>query len=102
MAASNAVKEALWLKMLLKDLGITTGAMMINCDSQGALSLLKNPIASVRTKHIDVMHHFARERVARKEVCFEYCSTEFMVADGLTKPLPTSRFQFCCPGMGVV
>ena len=71
-------------------------------DSQGALNLLKNPIASVRTKHIDVMHHFARERVAFKEVRFEYCSTEFMVADCLTKPVPISKLQFCCSGMGVV
>ena len=102
MAASNAVKEALWLKMLFKNLGITTGAMNINCDSQGALDLLKNPIASVRSKHIDVMHHFARERVLRTEVCFEYCSTEFMVADCLTKHLPASKFQFYCSGMGVV
>ena len=102
MAASHAVKEALWLKLLLKNLGITARAMEIKCDSQGALNLLKNPSASVRTKHIDVMHHFARERVARKEVKFEYCSTEFMVADCLTKPLPITKFHFCCSGMGVV
>jgi len=42
-----------------------------------------------------------RERVSRKEVCFAYCSTDEMVADGFTKPLPVSKFRFCLSGMGV-
>ena len=102
IAAAQAVKEALWLKKLLSGLGVKTGAMRINCDSQGAIRLLKHPIASNRTKHIDVVHHFARERVARKEVCFEYCNTGAMVADFLTKALPIGKFKFCCSGIGLV
>ena len=102
IAAAHAVKEALWLKKLLSGLGVKTGAMRINCDSQGAIRLLKHPIASNRTKHIDVVHHFARERVARKEVCFEYCNTGAMVADFLTKALPIGKFKFCCSGIGLV
>lgn len=90
------------LKTLLCNFGVKPGIMKIYCDSQGAIKLLKNPIASVRSKHIDIMRHFARERVSRKEVCFEYISTEFMVADCFTKALPVRKFKFCCSGMGVV
>ena len=78
------------------------GAQKIYCDTQGAIKLLKHPTASIRSKHIDVLHHFARDRVMRKEVSFEYCSTESMVADCFTKPLPIGKLKFCCEGMGVV
>ncbi|GAQ93029.1 hypothetical protein KFL_012600010 [Klebsormidium nitens] len=36
----------------------------------GGIRLLKHPIASQQSKHIDVIHHFARKRVVRKEVDF--------------------------------
>ncbi len=42
---AQAVREALWLKRLLGDFGIKVGAMPIYTDSQGALKLLKHPIA---------------------------------------------------------
>ncbi len=58
---------------------------------QGAISLTKNPTQHARTKHIDVQHHFVRERVENGEVTFEYCSMEEMVADVLTKALPKER-----------
>ena len=91
MAAAQAVKEALWLRTLLCNFGIKVGAMKVYCDSQGAIKLLKHPSASIRSKHIDIIHHFARERVYRN---FEFISTEKMVADCLPKALPMGNSSF--------
>ena len=101
MAAAQAVKEALWLRKLMMDLGKPLETVELHSDNQAALSLLKNPIASARSKHIDVIYHFARERVARKEVKFDYCRTDKMIADIMTKALGEKQFTACCKGMGL-
>src|SRR5260221_677455 len=46
-----------------------------------------------RTKHIDIKHHFLREKVQAGQVRVEYLSTEEQPADLLTKPLPIARFE---------
>ncbi len=93
MASTQATKEAIWMTKLMKELGYMKEkkAMVIRCDNQGAISLTKNPTQHARTKHIDVQHHFVRERVENGEITFEYCSTEDMVADVLTKALSKER-----------
>jgi hypothetical protein len=91
MAAAAAVKEALWLRKLCESLDIPITTMKIMCDNQSAIKLLRNPIFSVRSKHIDVAHHFARERVQSKEVEFSYVPTTEMVADVLTNV----ELRFC-------
>jgi hypothetical protein len=101
MAAASAVKEALWIRKLLDDIGIKTATIEIKGDNQSALKLLRNPISSMRSKHIDIVHHFARERVVRKEVNFTYVSTDKMLADVLTKPLSETKHKECCSGMGL-
>ena len=100
MAAASAIKEGLWLRKLFNDLGLTT-TIIINADNQSAIKLLKNPVFSMRSKHIDVVYHFARERVARGEVSFKYIRTDNMVADSLTKAVPAYKFAYCRSGMGV-
>jgi hypothetical protein len=95
------LKEALWFRKLGVDLGLELGHVQIYCDNQGAIQLLKHPIASQRSKHIDMIHHFARERVARKEVNFVFCRTEDMKADILTKALAPGKFKKCRKEIGI-
>jgi hypothetical protein len=87
MAAAAAVKEALWLKTLIAELDWGTGCIEVQGDNQAAMHILQNPVVSQRAKHIDVVHLFVRERVARGEVKFAYCSSENNVADIFTKAL---------------
>lgn len=101
-ATAAAVREALWLRKLVVDLGLSESAVKIQIDSQGALSLGNNPITSARSKHIDVQHHIVRERVNSGEVQLEYCPTEWMVADALTKALGEVKFKRCRDAMGLV
>ncbi|GAQ93461.1 hypothetical protein KFL_015490010 [Klebsormidium nitens] len=49
----------------------------------------------VRSKHNDVIHQFARERMARKEVAFAYCKTEDMKADNMIEALAPGKFEEC-------
>ncbi|GAQ84618.1 hypothetical protein KFL_001980010, partial [Klebsormidium nitens] len=101
MSAAQSVKEALWFRKLGGDLELDFGTVLIYCDNQGPIRLLKHPIASQRLKHIDVIHHFARERVARKEVAFAYCGTEDMKADIMTKALAPGKFKKCKSEIGI-
>ncbi len=93
MTNTQATKEATWITKLMMDLGYMEEkkVMVIWCDNQGAISLTKNPTHDARIKHIDVQHHFVQKRVENGEVWFEYCPTEHMVVDVLTKALSKER-----------
>jgi hypothetical protein len=101
MASAASVKEALWLRQLLSDLHLPTGTLIMNGDNQGALALVKNPVISPRSKHIDVRYHFLREHVAKGEVYFQYINTGEMIADSLTKAVPLDKHNFCRYSMGI-
>ena len=55
----------------------------------------------MRSKHIDVVYYFARERVARRDVEFSCVNTNEMLADMFTKPVPGKKLQVCSGGIGV-
>jgi hypothetical protein len=91
MAASQAAKEALWLRALLRELGMRSTSPTTLCsDSQGSFALSRNPEHHARSKHIDIRHHFIREQVAAGSINVVYVPTEDMAADVLTKPLSRS------------
>jgi hypothetical protein len=93
---TQAAKEAVWLRSLLKELNPveqTPYATIIYCDNQGAISLAKDPKFHPRTKHIAIQHHWVREKIADQEVDLQYVETNRQIADGLTKALPKDTFE---------
>jgi hypothetical protein len=101
MAASYAAKEAMWLRKLATDLDLDSTTTVIFGDNQASIRLIKNPISSMRSKHIDIMYHFTRELVARNEIKYQYISTDAMIADVLTKAVPEGKHRVCMKGMGI-
>ncbi len=65
MAATKAVKKAIWLKGLVSNLGLQHGDTLVFCDSQSAMHLTKNQMYHERPKHIDVRYHFICENVSQ-------------------------------------
>ncbi|KAH9646639.1 hypothetical protein KPL70_024932 [Citrus sinensis] len=100
-AAAEAVKEAIWLKGMLKELGIDQRSIVINCDSQSAICLSKNQTHHERTKHIDIKLHFIRLEVLRATVKLQKIHTDKNVADILTKPVTTAKFKLCLELAGI-
>ena len=102
MAASNATKEAIWLQVLLEDLGYPQlHTTVIHTDNQGCIALAQNPVAHSWAKHIDIWHHFLCKCIERKEIDLSYCSTKDMVADIFMKALPHEAFTKFCSTLGV-
>ncbi|KAH9687881.1 Integrase catalytic domain-containing protein [Citrus sinensis] len=94
-AATEAVKEALWLQGLMRELGVKKKTVTVYCDSSSALHLCRNPAHHERTKHIDIKFHFIRNEVSKGAVKMSKVHTYENPADMLTKVVTTAKFKVC-------
>ena len=114
IAQTEAACEAVWIRGLLGELGVLetleedgylktiSPPRRIFADNQGAIKLTSNPEYHQKTKHIPIKYHKSRELVKDGSIIFDWVPTQEMVADGLTKPLDTTKFrEFVCM-MGMV
>ena len=89
-----AVKEAIWLRGLLSEMGIEVeGPTNIHTDSQAALQMLLSKALHKRTKHIMLRIAFVIDEIAQGNVLPVYIKTTENLADGLTKSQPRILFQ---------
>jgi hypothetical protein len=102
MATTHASKEAVWLQRLCSGIGLVQQALILDCDSQSAIFLAKNPTYHSKTNHIDVQYHFVRDMVEEKKVLLEKFDTLKNVADSLTKSISIEKFSRYRETMGIV
>ena len=102
IVAIEVVKEGLWLKGMINELGINQKVVVIHYDSQSTLHLMKNHAYHERTKHIDVQMHFIWDIFARGFVVMKKICTKSNTVDMLTKVLPSNKFKPYLSMIGVV
>lgn len=101
VAATPAVKEIVWLKRFIEELGfkVNTRGLLL-CDSQSAIRLVKNPEFHQRTKHIDIRFHFIREKLQDQLFEIVYVDTDNQKADLFTKALAKDKHKRLCKALG--
>ena len=96
MATTQAIKEAIWLQKLLRELDNTIHcdvSTKIWSDNQGSIALAMNLMGHSRSKHIDIQYHFIQAQLAQSVIALGYIFTNNMVADGPIKALPKNLFR---------
>lgn len=94
-AATMAAQECVWLKRLIKDMFHKVDyVVQIKCDNENAIKLASNPVFHARTKYIEILRHFVREKVLSEEIELINVRTNAQVADIFTKALEKSKFQY--------
>ena len=91
----KGVKEVIWLKGMIGELGITQKCVKIHCDSQSVTNLANHQVYHERTKHIDIHLLFVIDMIESKEIVVEKMASEENPADVFTKSLPRSKFKHC-------
>ncbi|KXJ81159.1 hypothetical protein RP20_CCG021492 [Aedes albopictus] len=100
---SRATQEAVWWRGLRRELFGFQDAIPISCDNRSALCLADKEIGySPRTKHIDIRHHFVREKLNDGTIQLQHVGSDSQKADVLTKPVPIVKFVGAAKELGLV
>ena len=96
----HGMKEVLWLRSLLSEtFGPIATATTLFSDNQAAIALAHDHQYHSRTKHINMRYHFIRWVIEKGSLRLIYCSTNDMVADTLTKALPSTKVKHFTAGL---
>ncbi|MGL5995488.1 MAG: Ty1/Copia family ribonuclease HI, partial [Pseudomonas proteolytica] len=101
-AMKEVTKEMIWLKALLKDLGIhETKPMSLYCDNQAAIHIALNPVFHERTKHIEVDCHFIRGKIQDGLITPKFVRSGDQMADIFTKATSLSICKYIHDKIGL-
>ena len=86
--------EALWLRLLLLDLGyLSRQSIGLYCENKAACDIAHNPVQHDHTKHVEVDRFFIKEKLDEKIVELPKIRSEDQLAHILTKVVSSGVFS---------
>ncbi|KAH9802373.1 Integrase catalytic domain-containing protein [Citrus sinensis] len=104
VAASEAAKEAVWLRKFLQDLEVVpavTAPLKLFCDNSGVVAQSKEPRNHKKQKHIERKYHLIRDIVQRGDVEVTQIASQQNFADPFPKAIPGKPFNLHLESMGM-
>ena len=92
IAANECVKDILWLRGILGEIGFTIPPTPVYEDNQATIAMIKNHVVSARNRHFCIHMTWLREQASTKLVVFKYVSSKENIADIFTKLLAQPQF----------
>jgi hypothetical protein len=91
----NKLPDIVWTRYFVEFQGYDIDECVVFQDNMSALSLEKNGwiSSSKRTKHIKAKYFLIKDYYESGEIDLQYCPTDIMWADVLTKPLHGQKFR---------
>ncbi|GKC84038.1 hypothetical protein Tco_1139755 [Tanacetum coccineum] len=71
-------------------------------DNESTICIVKNLVFYLKTKHIEIRHHFIRDSNEKKLIQMIKIHTDRNVADLLTKAFDLERFQYLIESIGML
>ena len=103
VALCLAAQEGIWMLRLIGELfGKEMNILSIADDNQACIKMTKNPGYKGRAKHIDIKFHFVKDLVKEGKLQVYHVSSEKMLADGFTKPMPRERHNNLIQQIGMI
>ena len=91
------------MRIILDDVGANQEEQTkVHCGNHSVVKLAHNLVYNARSKHIELQHHFVREKIESKEIELIYCNTSDNVTDIFTKPVGKIHFEVFRKKLGVV
>ncbi|GKF14737.1 hypothetical protein Tco_0056199, partial [Tanacetum coccineum] len=102
VAATNCYRQVLWIQNQMIDYGFNFMNTKIHIDNDSTISVIKNPVAHSRTKHIKIRFYFIRDCYEKRLIDVLKIYTDNNVADLLTKGFYVTRFNFLVVSIGML
>jgi hypothetical protein len=96
IVASEASKEAVWIRKFVSELGVVpseSSPVDLCCDNSGTIAQAKEPRSHQKSKHILQRYHLIREIIEKGDVKICKVHMDSNVADPLMKPLPQPKHE---------
>ena len=95
VADNDVIGPMIWTRNFLEAQGYPVQENVLFQDNKSAILLEENGKKSVgkRSRHLNIRYFFITDQVEKKKIEINFCPTDKMVADYMTKPLQGKRFK---------